>query len=333
MSIRGMQRREFIGGLSGAVAWPFATVAQQSSGLRRIGILQGIGDDPQTIARNRPFLEKLQELGWTDGVNVKIDMRSSSAGDVDSASKYAAELVSLAPDVLVTFGSSSVAALQRITRSIPIVFANVVDPVGAGFVATLARPRGNTTGFTAFEYSLSGKLLELLKEIAPGVTRVAVLRDPTLASGVGQYAVIQAMASPSRVELSVIEMRDAGEIDRALASFAHEPNGGLIVAVSATAVKFRDQIISLATRYGLPNVYAFRYYPASGGLASYGPDPIDSYRRAASYVDRILKGEKPVDLPVQVPTRYELIINLKAAKATGLTVPPNLLARADEVIE
>jgi putative tryptophan/tyrosine transport system substrate-binding protein len=328
-----MRRREFIAGLGGTAAWPFAAVAQQSSGLRRIGILQGIGDDPQTEARNRPFLEKLQELGWTDGANVKIDMRSSSAGDVDSARKYAAELVSLAPDVLVTFGSSSVAALQRITRSIPIVFANVVDPVGAGFVATLARPRGNTTGFTAFEYSLSGKLLELLKEIAPGVTRVAVLRDPTLASGVGQYAVIQAMASPSRVELSVIEMRDAGEIDRALASFAHEPNGGLIVAVSATAVKFRDQIISLATRYGLPNVYAFRYYPASGGLASYGPDPIDSYRRAASYVDRILKGEKPVDLPVQVPTRYELIINLKAAKAIGLTVPPNLLARADEVIE
>jgi putative tryptophan/tyrosine transport system substrate-binding protein len=333
MSIRGMQRREFIGGLSGAVAWPFATVAQQSSGLRRIGILQGIGDDPQTIARNRPFLEKLQELGWTDGVNVKIDMRSSSAGDVDSASKYAAELVSLAPDVLVTFGSSSVAALQRITRSIPIVFANVVDPVGAGFVATLARPRGNTTGFTAFEYSLSGKLLELLKEIAPGVTRVAVLRDPTLASGIGQYAVIQAMASPSSVELSVIEMRDAGEIDRALASFAHEPNGGLIVAVSATAVKFRDQIISLATRYGLPNVYAFRYYPASGGLASYGPDPIDSYRRAAGYVDRILRGEKPADLPVQAPTKFELVINLNAAKALSLDVPQTLLARADEVIE
>jgi ABC-type uncharacterized transport system substrate-binding protein len=328
-----MKRRAFIAALGGAAAWPISARAQQSSELRRIGILQGIGDDPQTLARNRPFLEKLQELGWTDGVNVKIDMRSSSAGDVDSASKYAAELVSLAPNVLVTFGSSSVAALQRVTRSIPIVFANVVDPVGAGFVATLARPGGNTTGFTAFEYSLSGKLLELLKEIAPGVTRVAVLRDPTLAAGIGQYAVIQAMASPSRVELSVIDMRDAGEIDRALGSFAHEPNGGLIVAVSATAVKFRDQVISLATRYRFPNVYAFRYYPMSGGLASYGPDPFDSYRRAAGYVDRILKGEKPAGLPVQAPTKYELVINLKTAKALGLEVPQSLLARADEVIE
>jgi putative tryptophan/tyrosine transport system substrate-binding protein len=328
-----MKRRAFIAALGGAAAWPISARAQQLSELRRIGILQGIGDDPQTLARNRPFLEKLQELGWTDGVNVKIDMRSSSAGDVDSASKYAAELVALAPNVLVTFGSSSVAALQRVTRSIPIVFANVVDPVGAGFVATLARPGGNTTGFTAFEYSLSGKLLELLKEIAPGVTRVAVLRDPTLAAGIGQYAVIQAMASPSRVELSVIDMRDAGEIDRALGSFAHEPNGGLIVAVSATAVKFRDQVISLATRYRFPNVYAFRYYPMSGGLASYGPDPFDSYRRAAGYVDRILKGEKPAGLPVQAPTKYELVIDLKTAKALGLEVPQSLLARADEVIE
>jgi putative tryptophan/tyrosine transport system substrate-binding protein len=328
-----MKRRAFIAALGGAAAWPISARAQQSSELRRIGILQGIGDDPQTLARNRPFLEKLQELGWTDGVNVKIDMRSSSAGDVDSASKYAAELVALAPNVLVTFGSSSVAALQRVTRSIPIVFANVVDPVGAGFVATLARPGGNTTGFTAFEYSLSGKLLELLKEIAPGVTRVAVLRDPTLAAGIGQYAVIQAMASPSRVELSVIDMRDAGEIDRALGSFAHEPNGGLIVTTSATAVKFRDQIISLATRYRLPNVYSFRYYPMSGGLASYGPDPFDSYRRAAGYVDRILKGEKPAGLPVQAPTKYELVIDLKTAKALGLEVPQSLLARADEVIE
>jgi putative tryptophan/tyrosine transport system substrate-binding protein len=328
-----MRRRAFIAGL-GAAAWPLVTVAQPSSALRRIGVLQGIGDDPQAQARNRAFLDGLQRSGWTDGVNVKIDVRSSNAGDAESARKYASELVSLAPDVLVTFGSSSVAALQRVTRSIPIVFANVVDPVGAGFVATLAHPGGNITGFTAFEYTLSGKLLELLKEIAPSVTRVAVLRDPTLAAGIGQYAVIQAMASSSSgVELSVIDMRDAGEIDRALASFAHEPNGGLIVAVSATAVKFRDQIISLATRYRLPNVYAFPYYPTSGGLASYGPDPFDSYRRAAGYVDRILKGEKPSDLPVQVPTKYELVINLKAAKALGLTVPQTLLARADEVIE
>jgi putative ABC transport system substrate-binding protein len=328
-----MKRREFIAGLGWAAAWPLAAAAQPSSGLRRIGILQGIGDNPQAEARNRAFLEEFQQLGWTDGVKVKIDIRSASAGDPDSARKYAAELVSLAPDVVVAFGSLSVTAWQRVTRNIPIVFANVVDPVGAGFVATLARPGGNTTGFTAFEYSLSGKLLELLKEIAPSVTRVAVLRDPTLASGIGQYAVIQATASSTGVELSVIDMRDAGEIERAIASFAHEPNGGLIVTVGATAVKFRDQIISLATRYRLPNAYSFRYYPTSGGLASYGPDPSDSYRRAAGYVDRILKGEKPADLPVQAPTRYELVINLKTAKALGLNIPPTLLARADEVIE
>jgi putative tryptophan/tyrosine transport system substrate-binding protein len=328
-----MRRRDFIAVLGGAAAWPLATVAQKSTGIRRIGVLQGIGDDPQAEARSRAFLQKFQQLGWTDGVDVKIDLRSSSAGDADSGRKYAAELVSLAPDVFVTFGSASVAALQRATRSIPIVFANVVDPVGAGFVATLARPGGNTTGFTAFEYSLSGKWLELLKEIAPNVTRVAVLRDPTLAAGVGQYAVIQAMAASPGVELSVIDMRDADEIERALSSFAREPNGGLIVTVSATAVKFRDEIISLATRYRLPNVYAFPYYPTSGGLASYGPDPFDSYRRAAGYVDRILKGERPSDLPVQTPTKYELVINLKTAKALGLEIPPTLLARADEVIE
>ena len=328
-----MKRRAFIAGLGGAVAWPLAASAQQSSRLRRIGVLQGIGDDPQSVARYRAFLEGLQQLGWTDRVNVQIDMRSASAGDADSARKYAAELVSLAPDVIAAFGSQSVPALQRVTRGIPIVFANVIDPVGAGFVATLAHPGGNVTGFTAFEYSLSGKWLELLKEIAPHVTRVAVLRDPTLAGGIGQYAVIQATASSSGAELSVIDMRDAGEIERAVASFAHEPNGGLIVTTSATAVKFREQIISLATRYRLPNVYSFRYYPTSGGLASYGPDPFDRYRRAAGYVDRILKGEKPNDLPVQAPTKYELVINIRAAKALGLEVPPSLIARADEVIE
>jgi putative ABC transport system substrate-binding protein len=328
-----MNRRTFIAALGSAAAWPFVTVAQPSSGLRRIGILQGIGEGAETVARNRAFLDKFQQLGWTDDVNVKIDLRSSRAGDLESARKYAAELVSLTPDVLVTFGTSSVAALQRVTRSIPIVFANVVDPVGAGFVATLAHPGGNATGFTAFEYSLSGKWLELLKEIVPSLTRVAVLRDPTLAAGIGQYAVIQAMASPSGVELSVIDIRDAGEIERAFASLAREPNGGLIVAASPTAVKFRDQIISLATRYRLPNIYSYRYYPASGGLASYGPDQFDGYRRAAAYVDRILKGEKPTDLPVQAPTKYQLVINLKTAKVLGLSVPPTLLARADEVIE
>jgi putative tryptophan/tyrosine transport system substrate-binding protein len=328
-----IRRRVFIAGLGSAAAWPVVARGQQSSAMRRIGVLQGIGDDPQTVARYGAFLEALKQLGWTDGVNVQIDMRSASAGDLDSARKYAAELVSLAPDVIAAFGSQSVPALQRVTRSTPIVFANVIDPVGAGFVATLAHPGGNVTGFTAFEYSLSGKWLELLKEIAPHVTRVAVLRDPALAGGIGQYAVIQATASSSGAELSVIEMRDAGEIERALTSFAHEPNGGLIVTTSATAVKFRDQIISLATRYRLPNVYSFRYYPMSGGLASYGPDPFDRYRRAAGYVDRILKGDKPADLPVQAPTKYELVINLKTAKALGLEIPPQLLARADEVIE
>jgi putative tryptophan/tyrosine transport system substrate-binding protein len=329
-----MRRREFIKLIAGsAVTWPLAAHAQHSSGLRRIGVLQGIGDDPQSDARKTAFLEKFQQLGWIDGVNVKIEMRSSSASDPDGARKHAADLVSLAPDVIVAFATQSTTALQQVTRSIPIVFANVIDPVGAGFVATLARPGGNTTGFTAFEYSLSGKWLELLKEIAPNVTRVAVLRDPTLAAAIGQYAVIQTVASSSRLELSVIDMRDVGEIERALSSFAHEPNGGLIITASSKAVIFREQISSLAMRYRLPNVYYARYYPTSGGLASYGPDPFDSYRRAAGYVDRILKGEKPADLPVQAPTKYELVINLKTAKAMGLQIPPQLLARADEVIE
>jgi putative ABC transport system substrate-binding protein len=224
--------------------------------------------------------------------------------------------------------------LQRITRSVPIVFANVIDPVGAGFVASLARPGGNITGFLAFEYSLSGKWLELLKEIAPNLTRAAVLRDPALAAGIGQFAAIQALAPPSLgVELTPIDVRDPGEMERAIAAFARGPNGGLIVTASQSAVTHRDLIISLATRYRLPNVFGFRYYPAAGGLASYGPDPLDEHKRAAGYVDRILKGEKPADLPVQAPTKYVLVINLKTAKALGLTVSPSLLARADEVIE
>ena len=251
-----------------------------------------------------------------------------------TSSKYAAELVALAPDVIFASASANVAALQRITRSVPIVFANVIDPVGAGFVASLARPGGNTTGFSAFEYSLSGKWLELLKEIAPNVTRVAVLRDPSLAAGIGQFAAIQALAPPSfGVELTPIDVRDPSEIERAITAFAREPNGGLIVTGSQSAVNHRKLIIALASQYRLPNVYAFRYYPASGGLASYGPDAIDVHKRAAAYVDRILKGEKPADLPVQAPTKYELVINLKTAKALGLTVPQTVLGRADEVIE
>jgi putative tryptophan/tyrosine transport system substrate-binding protein len=243
-------------------------------------------------------------------------------------------LVAQAPDVILASSSANVAALQRITRNVPIVFANVIDPVGAGFVASLARPGGNTTGFSAFEYSLSGKWLELLKELAPNVKRAAILRDPALAAGIGQFAAIQALASPSLgMELTPIDVRDPAELKRAIAAFAREQNGGLIITASQSAVTHRNLIISLASQFLLPNVFGFRYYPASGGLASYGPDPVDAHRRAAAYVDRILKGEKPADLPVQAPTKYELVINLKTAKALGLTVPQPLLARADELIE
>ena len=300
--------------------------------MRRIGVLMNVeADEPVGQPRIAAFVEGLQQLGWTDGRNVRIDTRWPG-GDPDRVRKYAAELVGLAPNVILASASPSVAALQRVTRSVPIVFANVIDPVGAGFVASLARPGGNTTGFSSFEYSISGKWLELLKEIAPNVIRAAVVRDPALAAGIGQFAAIQAMAPPS-FELTLIDMRDPGEIERAITAFARERNGGLIVTASSLAVTYRDLIISLARRYSLPNVYGFRYYPASGGLASYGPDVVDPYRRAAGYVDRILKGEKPADLPVQAPTKYELVINLKTAKALGLTVPESVLARADEVIE
>jgi putative tryptophan/tyrosine transport system substrate-binding protein len=330
-----MRRREFITLLGGAaLTAPRAAFAQATDRMRRIGVLMPLAvDDPEAKARLAAFLDELQQLGWTDGRNVRIDTRLAG-GDADSARKYAGELVALAPDVILASSSSSVAALQRITRSVPIVFAAVIDPVGAGFVATMARPGGNTTGFSAFEYSLSGKWLELLKEIAPNLTRAAVLRDPALAAGIGQFAVIQAMAPSSlAVELAPIDMHDAGEIEHAITAFAREPNGGLIVTGSPLAATYRDLIISSATRYRLPNIYAFRYYPASGGLASYGPDTADQFKGAADYVDRILKGEKPADLPVQSPTKYQLVINLKAAKALGLVVPTALLARADEVIE
>ena len=289
------------------------------------------GDDPEGQTCLAAFLQGLQELGWTDGRNVRIDIRW--AEDVaDGFRRCSEELLTLAPDVIVASGGQSVAALQKITGGVPIVFANVVDPVGAGFVASLARPGGNTTGFSSFEYGLSGKWLGLLKEIAPKVTRAAVLRDSSIGSGIGQFAVIQAMA-PQSFELTPIDMRDPGEMEHAIIAFAGQGNGGLIVTASQPAVPHRDLIISLATRYRLPNVYPFRYYPTSGGLASYGPDPIDVFKRVTAYVDRILKGEKPADLPVQAPTKYELVINLKTAKAFGLTVPPSLLAQADEVIE
>ncbi len=288
--------------------------------------------DPEGQARLGAFIKGLQELGLADGRNVQLTTRWAAA-DAARYRQYATELVALAPDVILASASPSVAALQQVSRSVPIVFANVVDPVGAGFVASLARPGGNATGFTLFEYGLSGKWLELLKEIAPHMTRAAVLRDPTLAAGIGQFAAIQSVAPSLGVELTALNMRDPDEIERGIAAFAREPNGGLIVTLSPWGGTHRELIISLATLYRLPNVYAFRYYPATGGLASYGPDSTDEYMRAAGYVDRILKSEKPADLPVQAPNKYVLVINRKAAKALRVEVPASVLARADEVIE
>jgi putative tryptophan/tyrosine transport system substrate-binding protein len=325
-----MQRREFITLLGCATAWPLAARAQQSKRRVRV-LLPGAADDPVMQVRLAAFLDELQQLGWTSDRNVRIETRWE-AGFVGS--NRAEELVALAPDVILASASSSVAALQRVTRSVPIVFANVIDPVGAGYVESLARPGGNITGFSAFEYSLSGKWLELLKEIAPNLRRAAVLRDPSIAAGIGQFAVIQALAPPSSgVELTTIDSRDPNELKRSIVRFAREPNSGLIVTASQSAVTHRDLIISLALQYRLPNVYSLRYYPANGGLASYGPDAIEGHKAAAHYVDRILKGEKTADLPVQAPSKYLLVINLKTAKALGLDVPSTLLARADEVIE
>ncbi len=327
-----MRRREFIALLGGAAAWPLAAHAQQSDPMRRIGVLQILEeDDPETVARHAAFEHALQALGWTVGRNVRIDYRSAK-GDANQLRKYATELIALEPDVILTGGSISIAPVLRATRTIPIVFVQVVDPVGGGLVESLARPGGNATGFTSYEYSLSAKWLELLKEIAPPVTRVAVIRDPTQAAGIGQFAVIQAAGPSLGVELRPINAPDKTEIERGIAAFARSANGGLIVVPGGTGGN-RDLFVPLAARLRLPAVYPYRYYVADGGLISYGPNTIDYYRRAASYVDRILKGEKPADMPVQAPTTYELIINLKTAKALGLKVPPTLLARADEVIE
>jgi putative ABC transport system substrate-binding protein len=329
-----MRRREFITLLGGAAAaWPLTARAQQQSGsMRQVGVLMtGVESDPEQRSRLTAFLYGLHQLGWSDGRNVRIDIRWSVDAD---RNRRAQELVALKPDVIVAAQSASVAALQQITHTVPIVFANVVDPVGAGFVASLARPGGNTTGFSAFEYSLSGKWLELLKEIAPSITRAAILRDPALAAGIGQFAAIQALAPPSiAVELTPINARDPAEIERGIIAFARERNGGLIITASQSALDYRNLIISLASRHFLPNVYPFRYYAANGGLASYGPDPIDPFKHASEYVDRILKGENAADLPVQAPTKYQLVINLKTAKAFGLDMPATVLARADEVIE
>jgi len=329
-----MKRRAFITLLGGAAAWPRVARAQLSSGMRRIGVLTAAtpADDPDGQARLAAFLQVLQQLGWTDGRNLRIDYRWG-LGDANNIRRYAAELAALAPDVILSVGTASMGPLLQATRTVPIVFVSVADPVGAGFVDSLARPGGNATGFIQFEYSLSGKWLELLKQIAPGVTRAAVFRDPAITSGIGQFAVIQSVAPSLGGEVSPISVRDAGETERTVAAFARSPNGGLIVTSGAGSVLHRELIIALAARYKLPAVYYRRYFVTSGGLISYGFDLVDQYRHAAGYVDRILKGEKPADLPVQAPTRYELVINLTTAKALGLDVPATVLARADEVIE
>src|SRR5262245_18052456 len=328
-----MRRREFITLIGGSAAWPVALQAQQTSGMRRVGVLMTrSAEDPDAQARLTAFLQGLQEWGWIDGRNVRIDVRWS-AGDADRRRRYAVELVALAPDVILADTSTGVAALQQATQIVPIVFAGVIDPVGAGFVVSLARPGGNTTGFASLDYGTSGKLLELLKEIAPRVTRAAILRDPTIATGIGQLAAIQAVAPALGVELIPLGARDASEIERGLSAFPPVENAGLIVSAGPSAATHRDLIIALAARHRLPAVYPFRYYVVSGGLISYGPDSVYGYRPAAGYVDRILKGAKPADLPVQVPVKYELVINLKTAKALGLEVPATLLTVADEVIE
>jgi putative ABC transport system substrate-binding protein len=330
-----MRRRDFITLLGGAaVAGPLAARAQQPGRVGRIGVLlAAAADDLEYQARMAAFLQGLAQLGWTDGRNVRIDTRWATTNP-DDLRRHAAELAALAPDIIVAgSGSSTVAPLLQATRTLPIVFVIVIDPVGAGFVESLARPGGNATGFTTFEYGMSGKWLELLKQIAPRVTRAAVLRDPAVASGIGQFGAVQAVAPSLGVELSPIDVRDAPEIERAVMAFARSGNSGLIVTASPLASRHRDLIITLAARHKLPAVYAGRWFVTDGGLLSYGPDYVDQFRRGAGYVDRILKGEKPADMPVQAPTRYELVVNLKTAKALGLDMPANLLARATEVIE
>ena len=329
-----MRRREFITLLGGvAAAWPLTARAQQPERMRRIGVLlPQVEDSAAGQARIAALLQELQRLGWTDGRNVQIDIRWAGA-NAENIRKHAAELAALAPDIILANGSVVVTPLLQATRTVPIVFVVVPDPVGAGFVESLARPGGNATGFLQFEYSLSGKWLELLKQIAPGVTRAAIIRDPTAPAGTGQFGAIQSVAPSLGVELRPVSVDDAGEIERAVAAFARSASGGLIVTGSAGAQFHRNLIITLAARHKLPAVYFERFFVTGGGLISYGPDLVDEYRRAAGYVDRILKGEKPADLPVQAPTKYELVINLKTAKALGLEVPATVLARADEVIE
>jgi putative tryptophan/tyrosine transport system substrate-binding protein len=327
-------RREFIALLGGAAAaWPVAARAQQGERVRRIGVLMGLsGTDPESSRRLMAFRQGLRELGWTEGRNVRIDARWAT-GDADRFRQYAAELIALDPDVILAIGSTTLGPLQRTTRTVPIVFALVADPVGGGFVEGLARPGGNATGFTLFEYSISGKWLQLLKEIAPRMTRAAFLRDHASPSGIGQFAALQSAASSIGVEVSPANVRDADEIERSIATFARASNGGLIVTTTSVAIVHRELILELAARHKLPAIFWDRFYVSGGGLISYGADTIDQCRRAADYVDRILKGERPADLPVQAATKYQLVINLKTARMLGLEVPPTLLARADEVIE
>jgi putative ABC transport system substrate-binding protein len=328
-----MRRREFITLLGGVAVWPLAARAQQPGSVRRIGVLHLLAaDDQEGKARNAAFVQGLAQFGWTDGSNVRIETRA--AHDAERIRKYTAELVALAPDVIVANGSAIVGPLLQATRTVPIVFVNVPDPVGAGFVDSLARPGGNATGFTNFEYGIGAKWLELLKQMVPGVTRIGVVRDPAITAGIGQFGAIQSVAPSFGVELTPINERDdAGEVERAITAFARGSGGGLIVTGSGLTLVHRNLIIRLAAQYKLPAVYNARYFVADGGLMSFGPDSLDGFRRAASYVDRILKGEKPADLPVQAPTKNELVINLKTAKALGLQIPPTLFASADEVIE
>jgi putative ABC transport system substrate-binding protein len=332
-----MRRRQFIalsgGAAAAALLGPRAARAQQPDQMRRIGVLIGVAkDDPDVQTRYAAFLQRLQQSGWIEGRNLRIDTRWA-AGNAADTRKYAAELVALAPEVILSFGSATIGPLLQATRTVPIVFSLVVDPIGAGFVDSLSRPGGNATGFMMFEYSLCGKWLELLKQIAPGVTRAAVLRDPAIAAGIGQFAVIESVAPSVGAEVSPVGVSDAGEIERGVTAFARSTNGGLIVTNNAQAIAHRDLIFTLAARYNLPTVYPERTFAAAGGLISYGPNYIDEYRQAAGYADRILKGEKPGDLPVQAPTKYELVVNLKTAKALNLTIPASVLGRADEVIE
>jgi putative tryptophan/tyrosine transport system substrate-binding protein len=328
-----MRRRDFVNGIAGAIGWPIAARAQQPDRQRRVGVLLPIAkDDPEYQPWLTAFRQALQELGWVDGRNMRIDIHWATANAAEIRGQ-AAELVALAPDVILAPGTNTVGALMQLTHLVPIVFPIIADPVAGGFVESLARPGGNATGFMLFEYSISGKWLELLKQIAPGVTRVAVLGDPDIPTGPAQFGVIQAVAPSLRVEVSAFNKRDANEIERVITTFARSPNGGLIMTAGAPALTHRDLIIRLAAQHKLPAIYYDRAFVANGGLLSYGPDRINLYRRAAGYFDRILKGEKPADMPVQAPTKYQLVINLKTAKTLSLDVPPHLQQIADEVIE